>query len=110
MQIPTSQAILSYPGYAQPKLNKKFPFVATLELPDLNQLTNDPIHYLPWWSVIPPKLPSDIPKFNGNSREDLSMHVMTYHLWCSSNSLNDDSIRLCLFQGTLTSPAVKWYI
>ena len=32
------------------------------------------------------------------------------HLWCSSNSLHDDSIRLRLFQPTLTGPAAKWYI
>lgn len=35
---------------------------------------------------------------------------MTYHLWCSSNSLMDDSIRLHLFQCTLTGSATKWYI
>ena len=35
---------------------------------------------------------------------------MTFHLWCSSNTLNDDSIRLCLFQRTLTGLAAKWYI
>jgi len=31
-------------------------------------------------------------------------------LWCSSNSLNDNSIHLCLFQRTLTDNAAKWYI
>jgi len=86
------------------------PFIATLELPDLNWLTNDPIAYVPWWLVIPHKLPSDIPKFNGNPREDPSNHVMTFHLWCSSNTLNDDSTRLRLFQRTLTGLAAKWYI
>lgn len=35
---------------------------------------------------------------------------MTYHLWCSSNSWVDDSIRLRLFQRTLTGAATKWYI
>ena len=77
-----SQAIPSYPGYAQPDLNKQLPFVTTLELLDLNRLTNDPINYAPWWSVIPHKLPSDIPKFKENPREDPLTHVMTYHLWC----------------------------
>ena len=33
---PVAQAIPSYPGYAQPDLNQQFPFVATLELPNLN--------------------------------------------------------------------------
>ena len=86
------------------------PFVATFELPDLNQLTNDPILYAPWWLVIPPKLPSDIPKFNRNPREDPSNHVMTIHLWCSSNSLNDDLVGIHLFQRILTGLAAKWYI
>ena len=35
---------------------------------------------------------------------------MTYHLWCSSNSYVDDSVRLCLFQRTLTGAATKWYV
>jgi len=60
--------------------------------------------------MIPHKLPSDIQKFNGNPGEDPLNHVMTFHLWCSSNTLNDDSIRLCLFQRTLTGPSAKWYI
>ena len=48
MQRPTTQAIPSYPGYAQPSLNQQLPFVATLELPDLNRLMNDPIAYASW--------------------------------------------------------------
>jgi len=94
MQRPISKEIPSYPGYAQPDLNQKLPFVTTLELPDLNMLTNDPILYAPWWLVTPHKLPSDIPKFNRNPGEYLSNHVMTFHLWCSYNSLNDDLVRL----------------
>ena len=47
MQTPTTQAIPSYPGYASLNLNQQLPFVATLELPDLNWLTNDPIPYAP---------------------------------------------------------------
>jgi hypothetical protein len=27
-------------------------------------------------------LQSDMPKFDGKSGEDPSMHIMTYHLWC----------------------------
>ena len=110
MKILIAQEIPSYLGYAQPGLNRQFPLVATLELLDLNQLTNDPILYAPWWPIILHKLPSDIPKFNGNLGEDPSNHVMTFHLWCSSNSLNDDLIRLHLFQRRLTGPVVKWYI
>lgn len=84
--------------------------MATLELPDLTQLTNDPISHSPWWSIIPTKLPADILKFNGNPREDPSTHAITYHLWCSSNSLNDDSIRLRMFQQMLIGTTTKWYI
>jgi hypothetical protein len=76
----------------------------------LSQLTNDPIYLSLVWPAILAKLPSDIPKFDGKSGEDPNNHVMTFHLWCSSNSLMDDSIRLCLFQQTLTSSTVKWYI
>jgi len=58
---------------------------------------------------MPNKFPSDIPKFEGKSGEDLSNHVMTYHLWCASNSIIDDSIRLRLFQRNLIGLAAKWY-
>ena len=60
--------------------------------------------------AIPTKLPSDIPKFEGKASEDFGEHVTTFHLWCSSNSLHDDSICLRLFQRTLTGPVEKWYI
>jgi hypothetical protein len=45
------------------KINQHLPFLATLDLPDLSRLTNDPIFHSPVWPVIPAKLPSDIPKF-----------------------------------------------
>jgi hypothetical protein len=35
---------------------------------------------------------------------------MTYNLHCLSNSLMDDSLRLRIFQRTLTGGVVKWYI
>jgi hypothetical protein len=98
------------PSYQQPALNVQLPFLETLDLPDLSRLTNDPIYHFPTWPHIPAKLPSDIPKFDGKPGEDPSNHIMTYHLWCSSNSLNDDSIHLHLFQCTLTGSATKWYI
>jgi hypothetical protein len=82
----------------------------TLDLPDLSRLTNDPIFHSLVWPVIPAKLPSDILKFDEKYREDPNNHVMNFHLWCSSNSLMDDSVHLCLFQRTLTSLAGKWYI
>ena len=71
---------------------------------------NDPVSHDPAWPTVPNKLHSDIPKFKGKYGEDPSEHVTTFHLWCSSNSLHEDSIRLRLFQRTLTEPVVKWYI
>jgi hypothetical protein len=98
------------PHQYHPQINRKIPFLVTLYLPDLSRLTNDPIFHSWVWPIIPTKLPSDILKFDGKPEEDPNNHVMTFHLWCSSNSLMDDSIHLCLFQRTLMSSAAKWYI
>jgi hypothetical protein len=85
-------------NYQFPQVNRQLPFLATLDLPDLSRILNDPILHSPYWLVIPIELPSDIPKFDGRSGEDPNNDVMTFHLWCSSKSLMDDSIRLRLFQ------------
>jgi hypothetical protein len=85
-------------------------FLATLNLPDLSKLMNDPVHHDSTWPPVPTKLPSDIPKFEGKTGEDPDDHVTTFHLKCSSNSLNNDSIQLRLFQLTLMGVVVKWYI
>ena len=58
---------------------------------------------------MPTKLPSDIAKFQGMVGEDPQNHIMYFHLWCSSNNIVDDSIKLRLLQHTLTSVAAKWY-
>jgi hypothetical protein len=67
------------------------PFSGHVESADLSKLMNDPVRHDPSWPPIPTKLPSDIPKFEGNTGEDPGDHMTTFHLWCSSNSLNDDS-------------------
>jgi hypothetical protein len=59
---------------------------------------------------MPKKVPSDIPKFKGKPNEDPGDHVTTFHLWCSSNSLRDDSVQLLIFQRTLIGSVAKWYI
>ena len=59
---------------------------------------------------MPTKLPSDIPKFEGKAEECPQNHIMTFHLWCSSNNIVDDSIILRLLKRTLTGAAAKWYI
>ena len=71
---------------------------------------NDSVRHDPLWPPVPTKFPSDIPKFEGKVGEDPGAHATTFHLWCSSNSLNEDSVRLRLFQRTLTGTAAKWYI
>ena len=97
-------------SHQYPQVNRQLPFLATLDLPDLSRILNDPIRHSPQWPIIPAKLPSDIPKFNRKVGEDPNNHVMNFHLWCSSNSLMDDSIHLRLFQRTLIGFAAKWYI
>ena len=51
--------------YNYPQPNRQLPFLATLDLPDLSKLINDPIQHNPFWPTIPVKFPSDIPKFEG---------------------------------------------
>jgi hypothetical protein len=97
-------------SHLYPHVNRKLPFLATLDLPNLYRILNNPILHSPHWPIIPTKLPSNIPKFDGKLGEDPNNHVMYFDLWCSSNSLMDDSIRLRLFQQTLTGSAAKWYI
>ena len=88
----------------------KIPFLATLNFPDLSKLINDPIRHSPAWPPILTKVPSDIPKFKGKVNEDPNTHIMTFHLWCSSNSLMEDNIRFRLFQRNLMGVAANWYI
>jgi hypothetical protein len=59
---------------------------------------------------MPTNLTLDILKFEGKSGEDPGDHVTTFHLWCSSNSLKDDSVQFGLFQCTLIGGVAKWYI
>jgi hypothetical protein len=90
--------------------NPPMTYLVSLNIPDLTKLTNDPILHDPTWTNMPTKLPSDIPKFKGKSGEDLSNHVMTFHLWFSSNNIMDESILLRLFQRKLIGPSAKWYV
>jgi len=90
----------------QPKLL----FLATLHFPDLAILLNDPIYHDLHWPPMPTNFPSNIPKLKGKPNEYPCNHVTTFHLWCLSFSLRDDSIRLCLFQCTLIRSVTKWYI
>jgi hypothetical protein len=78
-------------------VNRQLPFLATLDLLDLSRILNDHIRHSLQWHVIPANLPSNILKFDGKVGEDPNNHVMTFHLWCSSNSLMDDSIHFDYF-------------
>jgi hypothetical protein len=95
---------------ANPPPPLQMPYLASLNISDLTKLTNDPILHDTTWPAMPTKLPSDIPKFEGKAGDDPVNHVMTFHLWCSSNNIMDDSIRLRFFQRTLTGPLAKWYV
>jgi hypothetical protein len=95
---------------ANPPTPLQMPYLASLNIPDLTKLTNDPILHDATWPAMPTKLPSDIPKFEGKAGDDPTNHVVTFHLWCSYNNIMDDSIRLRLFQRTLTGPSAKWYV
>ena len=90
--------------------NTPLPFLATLELPNLSKLTNDPILHHPTWTPVPVKIPTNILKFEGKMGDDPASHITTYHLWCVSNSMLDDLIKLCLFPRTLIGNATKWFI
>jgi hypothetical protein len=74
------------------------------------RLLNDPICHNPCWPPMPTKFPLDIPKFESKPNKDPRDHVTTFHIWCSSNSLKDDSVQLRLFQRTLIGSVAKWYI
>jgi hypothetical protein len=71
---------------------------------------NELVSHGPTWPLVPTKLTSDIPNFEGKNGEDPGDHVTTFHLCCSSNYLNHDSIRLRLFQCTLIGVVSQWYI
>ena len=81
----------------QALIRPKLPFLTTLNLPDLSKLMNDPVRHDPSWPPVPTKFPSEIPKFEGKVGEDTRAHAMTFHLWCSSNSLNKYLVRLRMF-------------
>jgi hypothetical protein len=75
-------------------LQPHVPFLAMLNLPDSSRLMKYLVCHDPTCPPIPTKIPLDILKFEGNNGENPCDHITTFYLWCSSNSLNDDSIRL----------------
>ena len=73
-------------------------------------MMNDLVKHDATWPPFATKLPSDILKLEGKVGEEPGAHITTFHLWFSSNSLNDDNVQLRLFQRTLTSVTAKWCI
>jgi hypothetical protein len=68
------------------------PYLASLNIPYLSKLMNDPILHDPTWPTMHTKLPLDNPKFEGKAGEYPANHIMTFHLWFSSNNIMDDSV------------------
>ena len=88
---------MPYQYYQPQPINRQLPFLDNLDLSYLSRLTNDPILHSPHCPQMPQKLPFNVPKFDGKLGEDPKNHVVTFHCWCFSNSLMDDSICLHLF-------------
>jgi hypothetical protein len=63
------------PHQYHPQDNRQLSFLATLDLPDLLILMNNPILHSPFCPVIPTKLAYDIPKFYGKPEEYPNNHV-----------------------------------
>jgi len=98
------------PSFPVHNTQPKILFLATLHLPDFSRLLRNPICHDPHLPAMLTKFPSDIPTFEGKPGKDPGEHMINFHLWCSSNSLRDDSVQLHLFQHTLIEGATKWYI
>jgi hypothetical protein len=107
---PSSQGTFYQPSHTMVGTPPSMPYLASLNIPYLTKLMNDPILHDPTWPNMPTKLPSDIPKFEGKPREDPANHIMYFHLWCSSNSIMEYFVLLRLFQITLIGPSAKWYV
>jgi hypothetical protein len=61
---------------SQPRL----PSMAMLNFLDLSKLMNNLVCHDMSWPPVPTKLPSNIPKFEGRTSEDIGNHVTTFHL------------------------------
>jgi len=69
-----------------------FHLLVTLDIPDLYKLTNDPINHKLLWPPNSDKILVGIPKFERKENNDLATHFTTYHIWCFSNCMFNDSI------------------
>jgi hypothetical protein len=83
-----------YPQNAQnPFAPTKLPFLATLELPDLSKLKNDPIRHHPAWPLFPVKIPTDISKFDGKTGK--TPQIISPHTICGASPIPFWMTRSC---------------
>ena len=68
------------------------PLMASLNLPNMEWLTNNPIHHDWLWHLMPAKICLDTRKFEGKVGEYRENHIMSFNLCCSSNIIVDDFI------------------
>ena len=75
----------------------KLSFLETFNLRDITKMTKNLVMHNLCCPLVPTKLLYDISKFEGKTRDDPTTHILTFRLWCSSNSLMGDGIRLRIF-------------
>ena len=68
------------------------PLMASLNLPNMEWLTNKPIYHDRLWYLMPTKIPLDTRKFEGKVGEYPHNDIMSFNLCCSSNIIVDDFI------------------
>lgn len=103
----TSQELPIRLASLDPFTTPSLPFMSTMNLIDLTKLTNNLIYHDATFPNILTKVPLDMTMFKGKIGEESHNHVMSFHLWLSSNSIIEDSIGLHLFQCTLTRIAFE---
>jgi hypothetical protein len=93
---PSSQGTTSQPSHTMVAPTPNFPYLASLNIPYLTKLMNDPIYMIPLGLTCPPNYLQTSQSLKGNQGEDPTNHIMSFHLWCSSNNIMEDSIRLMI--------------
>lgn len=71
--------------------------MASLNLPDLSQLLNDPLLHDLNWLPMPTNIPMNFPNLERNLGDDSTDHIKYFYMWCSSSSIMDDLVHLHLF-------------
>jgi len=118
MEVQEPRVVTQVPTWVPPLVEPQLVWFPTPLLPfvngpghrDFNHLINDPLLHNPTWLEMSKELPSNILRFEGNPREGPTNHVHPFHMWCSSNSITNDSIHLWLFQCMVTEATTKWYV